>query len=91
VTLIVGSQDDEVSGELELTNNYDGPLPLAIKAYDDAFITVELETLEPGQRYRLVARTSPPLPVGHRAVPVHLDTGPDGRGSFVVNVVINYR
>jgi hypothetical protein len=61
---------------VRITNRYKDPLTLRLKEpAEGGPYRLELKEVEPGQRWELTARTTPPLPVGRFSATVALETG----------------
>lgn len=64
------------SGSIDLVNNMEEPVfPKLRTLPDGARFEVKLEEIEPGQKYRLSAKTRPPLKLGSNSIQVVLETG----------------
>jgi hypothetical protein len=72
---------------IQIRNEYTEPINLELKADQDfGPFEVEMETLSSGQRYRVVARTKPPLTVGTHVRPIEIETGLERMPSFQIQV-----
>ncbi len=61
---------------VRIINKYQDPLTLRLKEpAESGPYRLELNEVEPGQRWELTARTTPPLPVGRFSTTVALETG----------------
>ncbi|MFQ6049390.1 MAG: DUF1573 domain-containing protein, partial [Phycisphaerae bacterium] len=67
-------QNERVEKSVELTNNTEQPLEVGPVSLEGESFTAELETIDPGQRYRLKVATRPPLKVGLNRARIVLKT-----------------
>jgi hypothetical protein len=87
ITFIRVERDSVVTESVELHNNMDDPVELALQPFDEPQpFEVELEALEAGRSYKLSARTKPPLKLGANSTTVVLETGLDELPSLTIPV-----
>ncbi len=71
---VLGREQQAVDS-FEIECLYEHPVKLKLAPAQFEHVAVKLETLEPGRRYRFVARTKPPLPYGVLRTTAKIETG----------------
>lgn len=67
-------RNSEEKRKITIVNHYDKPLKFKLKPGDQGPFDVKLTEIEPGQKYELMARVTPPIPVGRAQHIVQLET-----------------